>query len=392
MRRLYLLLAIIIAAFNLRPIITSVGPLLGTLQRELDMSGVVVSLLTTLPVLCMGIFAPTATRLNDRFGLERTIFFALILILIATAVRGIVDSVILLVISAFIGGVGISLASPLLSSFIKKYFPTKSNVVSYYTAALTVGAVIASAFTVPIYRASGQQLSLALSCWSLITVLALLVWLRLLVVNRQSTIEVSRSKPLHRTKLPLRNKRALLLTSYFGFMAAIFYSMLAWISPIAISYGYSQSNAAVLLSIFVIVQIPISFIVPSLASKLGKYRILLISCSLCEVLGIVLILLGLPMFPAVVFLGIGAGGLFSLALMLPIVETAASEEAGAWSAMSQGGGYIVGAIGPLLVGYIYDLAGSFTLALLAILIMIILMIVVQSFMKDRQDEWTAMEM
>jgi len=384
MKRLYLLLAIIVAAFNLRPIITSVGPLLGTLQRELDMSGVVVSLLTTLPVLCMGIFAPTATRLNDRFGLERTIFFALLLILVATAVRGIVDSVLLLVISAFIGGGGISLASPLLSSFIKKYFPLNSNVVSYYTAALTVGAVIASAFSVPIYRASGQKLSVALSCWSLIAVLALLVWLRLLVVKSRSTIEISRSKPLYRTKLPLRNKRALLLTSYFGFMAAIFYSLLAWISPIAISYGYSQSNAAVLLSIFVIVQIPISFIVPSLASKFGKYRILLISCSLCEVLGIVLILLGLPMLPSVFLLGFGAGGLFSLALMLPIVETATSEEAGAWSAMSQCGGYIVGAIGPLLVGYIYDLTGSFTLALLAILCMILLMIVVQSFMADRQ--------
>jgi len=384
MKRLYLLLAIIVAAFNLRPIITSVGPLLGTMQSELDMSGVVVSLLTTLPVLCMGIFAPTATRLNDRFGLERTIFFALLLILIATAVRGIVDSVLLLVISAFIGGIGISLASPLLSSFIKKYFPLNSNVVSYYTAALTVGAVIASAFSVPIYRASGQKLSVALSCWSLIAVLALLVWLDLLVVKSRSTIEISRSKPLYRTKLPLRNKRALLLTSYFGFMAAIFYSLLAWISPIAISYGYSQTSAAMLLSIFVIVQIPISFIVPSLASKFGKYRILLISCSLCEVLGIMLILLGLPMLPAVILLGIGAGGLFSLALMLPIVETATSEEAGAWSAMSQCGGYIVGAIGPLLVGYIYDLAGSFTLALLAILCMILLMIVVQSFMADRE--------
>ena len=214
--------------------------------------------------------------------------------------------------------------------------------------------------------------------------LALLVWLRLLVVKCRSTIEISRSKPLYRTKLPLRNKRALLLTSYFGFMAAIFYSLLAWISPIAISYGYSQSNAAVLLSIFVIVQIPISFIVPSLASKFGKYRILLISCSLCEVLGIMLILLGLPMLPSVILLGFGAGGLFSLALMLPIVETATSEEAGAWSAMSQCGGYIVGAIGPLLVGYIYDLTGSFTLALLAILCMILLMIVVQSFMADRQ--------
>jgi len=385
MKRLYLLLAIIVAAFNLRPIITSVGPLLGTLQRELDMSGVVVSLLTTLPVLCMGIFAPTATRLNDRFGLERTIFFAIAIIAVGTVARGIIHSVFVLVVSAFIGGIGISISGPLISSFIKKHFPTRPSVVSYYTAALTVGAVLASAFSVPIYRGSGNNLALALGCWSLIAVAALFIWSVLLSDKGQHVTVSSRSK------LPLSNKRAILLTSFFGLMASIFYSMLAWISPIAISYGYSQTNAAVLLSIFVIVQIPISFIIPSLASRWGKCRRLLISCSVSELIGISMLLLGWPMLPVVILLGIGAGGLFSLALMLPIVETATAEEAGAWSAMSQGGGYIVGAMGPLLVGYIYDWTGSFTLALLVILIMIILMIVVQSFMIDRLDERQMLE-
>src|SRR5690606_38419787 len=129
MRRFYLLLAIIVAAFNLRPIITSVGPLLDILQRELAMNGVIASLLTTLPVLCMGIFAPVATGLRERFGLERAIFFAIALIAAATVTRGIVNSVAVLVISAFIGGVGISIAGPLISSFIKKYFPARPNVV-----------------------------------------------------------------------------------------------------------------------------------------------------------------------------------------------------------------------------------------------------------------------
>ncbi|MDF2658422.1 MAG: major facilitator superfamily transporter, partial [Paenibacillus sp.] len=57
MRTFYLLAAIFLAALNLRPVITSVAPLLQTIQANTGMSGVAASLLTTLPVLCMGVFA-----------------------------------------------------------------------------------------------------------------------------------------------------------------------------------------------------------------------------------------------------------------------------------------------------------------------------------------------
>ncbi|MMZ67852.1 putative transporter YycB [compost metagenome] len=90
----------------------------------------------------MGIFAPAATVLRDRMGLERTIFMALVLITGATALRGIVSSVVILVVSALVGGIGISLAGPLLSGFIKKYFPTKPGIVSVYSASMTVGLLL----------------------------------------------------------------------------------------------------------------------------------------------------------------------------------------------------------------------------------------------------------
>lgn len=99
-----------------------------------------------------------------------------------------------------------------------------------------------------------------------------------------------------------------------------------------------------------------------------------------------MLVLHLPMLPAVIFLGIGAGGLFPLALMLPIVETDTPEEAGAWSAMSQCGGYIIGAMGPLLIGVIYDSSGSYMAALLAMLVIIVAMIGVQLLITSRKTE------
>ncbi|GIO56768.1 MFS transporter [Paenibacillus cineris] len=379
MRKFYLLLAIFIAALNLRPILTSVAPLLGTMQGDLGMSGLTASLLTTLPVLCMGIFAPAATALSDRLGLERTIIIALLLITGGTALRGIVGSVTILVVTALVGGIGISLAGPLLSGFIKKYFPTKPGIVSIYSASMTVGAALASAFSIPIYDRSHHSLTLTLSCWAILGVIALLIWSAFLRNKAER-------KRLVRSRLPIRNKRAILLTLFFGFMASMFYSITAWISPIAHSFGYSPSSSAMFLTLFTIIQVPVSLIVPGLVSRFGKRRLFLVLCSVFELIGIVMLLFHLPMLPAIICLGIGAGGLFPLALMLPIVETNTSEEAGAWAAMSQCGGYIIGAFGPLLVGTIHDYSGSFHAALLAMLVIIVAMIGVQLLIAGKKAE------
>ncbi|WP_028592078.1 MFS transporter [Paenibacillus massiliensis] len=374
MKKYFLLLAIFIAALNLRPLITSVAPLLGTIQSDLDMSGLTASLLTTLPVLCMGIFAPAATVLRDRMGLERTIFMALVLITGATALRGIVSSVVILVVSALVGGIGISLAGPLLSGFIKKYFPTKPGIVSVYSASMTVGAAVASAFAIPLYNRSNHSLTLTLSCWAILGVVALIVWAAFLG-NRAN--QTSSSSIRSSSRLPIRNKKAILLTLFFGLMANIFYSVTAWIAPIALNLGYSAASAAMLLTVFTLIQVPVSLTIPFLVAKSGKRRLYLVLCSASELIGIVMLLFQLPMLPAAVLLGIGAGGLFPLALMLPIVETETAGEAGAWSAMSQCAGYIIGAMGPLAIGAIYDRSGSFTTALIVMLMVIVVMIGVQ---------------
>lgn len=378
MRKYYLLFAIFFAALNLRPAITSVAPLLETIQASLGMSGLTASLLTTLPVLCMGVFAVMATSIRDRLGLERTIFIALILITIATALRGVGSSGAMLIITAVIAGTGISIAGPLLSGFIKKYFPKNPGVVSVYSVSMTVGAGIASAFSIPIYTRTNHSLSLTLACWALMGLVALIIWAGL--IKRK---EIAGGTA--RSKLPIHNKKALKMTLFFGLMSSMFYSVTAWISPIAHNFGYSKSSAAMLLTIFTIVQIPVAMTLPSIVTRFGNRKLFLVLCSLFELVGIIMLLLHLPMMPAVICLGIGAGGLFPLALMLPIVETKTAEEAGAWSAMTQSGGYIIGAMGPLVIGLIYDQMGSFTPALVTMLVVIMVMIGVQLQINNTEE-------
>lgn len=381
-KKIFYLAALFLAALNLRPIITSVASMMSMIQSDLGVSALTASLLTTLPVLCMGVFAPVATKLSRRFGLERTLFFSIFLITIATGLRGTSQTVTILLTTAFAGGVGISFAGPLLSSFIKKYFPKSPGIVSVYSISMTVGAALASGLTIPIYLRSEHNLPLALSCWAILGVIALILWLGLARQNQQAHLA---DVPL---RLPLRNKKAIQFTLFFGFMSSMFYSLTAWISPIALDFGNSPQYAAMLLTIFTLIQIPVTLLVPNIVNRLGKPKLFLILCSLSELIGLIFLLLPMPILPAVIFLGIGAGGLFPLALMLPIIETRTPEEAGTWSAMSQMGGYIMGGFGPFLIGLIFDISGHFQAAIVAMLAIVMLMIGVQLSMKlgKKRDE------
>ncbi|WP_368087138.1 MFS transporter [Paenibacillus sp. cl6col] len=82
-----LILSLFLVSTNLRAAITSISPLLEDIQKDLGMNGMSASLLTTIPLFCMGIFAPMAASLSDRLGMERAITVCIGLIGIATAAR-----------------------------------------------------------------------------------------------------------------------------------------------------------------------------------------------------------------------------------------------------------------------------------------------------------------
>ncbi|WP_308424246.1 MFS transporter [Paenibacillus albidus] len=365
--------ALFFASLNMRPVITSVAPLLSNIKGDLAMNGMTASLLTTLPVLCMGIFAPVAVQISRRFGLERTIFGSLVLIGAATAARGVLASSSGLILTALLSGVGIGIAGPLLSGFIKQYFPKGSALVSVYSASLVFGASLAAGLSVPLYNWLGGSWQNSLAVWSLLSIAALASWWKIAV--RPAPPQTRERAAQY--KLPVANSRAWLLTLFFGLMASVFYSLTAWLAPMAESMGYTQQEAGMILTLFTLIQIPVSIAIPVLVAKFQRRTFWLVLCSVFELSGMLLLLSsGSPLFSALL-LGIGAGGLFPLALLLPLLETKQPEEVSSWSAMNQGGGYILGALGPLAIGQIYDGSGSFQPALILMSVAIVLMIVVQ---------------
>ena len=136
--RFFYLTIIFFVSLNLRPSITSVGPLLDIIQTDLGMGGVTASLLTALPVFCMGLFAILAIKLNSRLGMEKSLLIAMSLIVVATSFAYSVHNSFLLFATALFSGIGIGIAGPLITGFIKKYFPNNLGLMGVYSVSMVI--------------------------------------------------------------------------------------------------------------------------------------------------------------------------------------------------------------------------------------------------------------
>lgn len=383
MRSIYLILALILAAFNLRPSITSIPPLLGSIQEDLGISGSMVSLLTSLPVLCMGIFAPLAVKLGRRWGTEGALLLALLLIGAGTGLRLFAISIYTLLATSFLTGIGIAIAGPLLSGFIKRHFSNRASaMVGVYSTAMVAGAVFSVWLSVPLQKLFGGSWSISLSVWALFAVIAIPIWGRLAARAQAARLEQAAVSNVER--IPLRKYRAWVLTLFFGLMAAIFYSVTTWFAPAVVSMGYSKETAGSIQTLLTLVSLPATLLIPIAVQRFQRRLWWLIGCSLLELIGVLLLNLSVSPWLAAIPLGIGTGGLFPIALMLPIDETRSGGEASAWSAMVQSGGYILGAAGPILIGRIHDMSGSFVQPFYLLAVLVVLQIGVQAVIGNKK--------
>ena len=372
MNKRYFIILVFALSLNLRPAITAVGPLLTVIKDDLQMGNISASLLTTLPVFFMGATSLLALFLSRKFGVEGGLMVSLIAIFIALIGRLFVTNATTSIFTALLAGVGIGIAGPLIIGLIKEYFPNEPSLMSFYSSAMVAGAAIASTFAQPLYQKFNHSWQIALSFWSIFALVAAILLLPLLKIESSTTENIT----------PNRKEAASKnwwLMIFFSLMAAIFYCLTAWLAPYVQSIGFSKAQSGLLLSLFTLIQLPVSFIIPRLVGTNAKTRNLLIGCGLAELIGLILLLVHVSPWISVIFLALGAGGLFPLALTLPLLTAKSSEEAISLSAFMQSGGFMVGSLGPLLFGVVSQNSNTFNLAWGLVLIFVLLMIASVTF-------------
>ncbi|MED4213031.1 MFS transporter [Priestia megaterium] len=362
------LFALILAAFNLRPGLTSVSPVLHGITKDLGMSSTLASLLTSIPLVCFGFCSLFAGRLANRYQPEKIITFAITCIGIATFLRAFTNSSIYLLITALLIGAGIGVVSPLLSGFIKSHFPDKvASMIGIYSTSMVVGASISIGLTTPLQHWFNNSWKNGLAFWSILALLAIPLWL---MVIKQSRIPVSNFSQKTKASLPLKNKKAWLLTSFVGIVTLLFYCFAAWLPAIVEEKGWTPAFGGLVGTIAMIAQLPATLLLPSLLKVLPSRRFWITTFTLSIIIGLSLLCFtNVTPIVSSICLGVGAGGLVSLTLLLPLDMASSPLEASTWSAMTQAIGYMIGAVGPFIIGFLHDYLGSFvpTLYLLIII-------------------------
>lgn len=353
-----LAVAILLVALNLRASLASLPPLVRTIQGDLHLSGAVAGLLTTLPVLCMGLFAPPAQRVARRVGREATVAWALVAILAGLLLRLAGEVLGLLMLSTVLVGIGIALSGTVLPGIVKEFYRQRSGVVTgLYLLAMMVGATAAAALTVPLTEALGSW-RVSLSLWAVLAVVGLAAWLP---VVRAVNVHDGPLDPTSSAPLPWRSPTAQLLAAYLAMQSFGFYSQLAWIPPSYEAQGWPARQAGLLLAVWSIVQLVTGVGAPVLADRLRDRRPLVagaLGLTLAGLGGVVLAPMAAP-WVWVALLGLGQGAGFALALV-KLVDYAPTPSASArLSALVFLFAYSVASVGPFVFGAVHDLTGGF---------------------------------
>jgi MFS transporter, CP family, cyanate transporter len=351
-----LLVALFLGALALRPQIVGIGPLLPQIQDDLGVSHAVAGLLGTIPVLCMGLFAPPAPHVLQWLGSRVAIFAAIALIGIAGLARAFAPGAVGVILLTFPVGIGIGIAGALLPVAVKERFADRpAFATGIYTTGINTGSALSAALAVPLAAIAGGWRG-SLAAFSAVTIALAGAWLW--QTRRGETRRLARAQPL---RLPLRNPVAWTLVAMFALLATGFYGLNSWLPDSYVERGWSEESAGALLAVLNVASIPGGLAIAALADRRGSrrfYLVLLGSLQVGAMLG-VLLAPGGGWLWALVF-GISNGGLFSLIMTLPLDVADTPAGVGAAAALMLGGGYTLGALSPLALGAVRDATGSFT--------------------------------
>lgn len=368
-----LTVAVVLTAMNLRPAITSIGPLLGEVRGALGASAVWAGVLTTLPGLCFAGAGLAAPWLARRFGLGRAISLALVVLTAGLLVR-VVDGPAVMIGGTLVAAAGIALINVLIPVVIKGSFPAQVGLMTgIYTAALQGGGAAGSAVTPLLDEAFGGWRS-ALGGWALLAVLALAAWL--LAAGQLGQASAAETRASGPGRSLLRSGLAWTVTLFFGCQAFLAYIVMGWLPEVFIDNGLGKGAAGLLLGLISLIAVPISLFIAPLAARRDSQSGWIIGLGVLGIAGVLGMLIAPGFAPLLWSVLIGFGmSVFSLALTVIALRARNPEDTARLSGMAQGLGYLLAGVGPFLFGVLHDATAGWTVPWVMVLVVYVVQIV-----------------
>ncbi|MET8265312.1 MFS transporter [Micromonospora arida] len=353
----------LLVALNLRAVVTSLGALLDEVRDGLGLSGVTAGLVTTLPTIAFAGLGALTPWLVRRVAPARVLVVAMFALAVGQVLRVVTDSALIFVLTSALALSGIAVANILLPMLVKQHFPHRTGLVTgAYTMALTVGTTVAAASAVPIAHAFGSWRA-GLGVWAAMAAVAVLPWvplaLRARAAARRATPTAVAATPAR--VRPARTRLGWAMAVYFGAQSLSGYAIMGWLAQLFRDAGYQPESAGLLLAGVTALGVPIALLMPTLAGRLGTLRPLVLGLTTASALAY----LGLALAPHgaallwVALLAIGQGA-FPMILTAIGLRARTAEGTVALSAFAQSTGYVIAALGPLMVGILYEATGGWT--------------------------------
>ncbi|MDJ0362274.1 MFS transporter [Rhodococcus sp. H29-C3] len=364
--------AIVLLGLNLRLVFGSASAMLNEIRQAYGLGAGSAALLTTGPVLCLGVFAAIATQAVRRWTVPAVLTGCLILVLIGTALRG-TSWWPVLVFGTLLAGIGIAVANVLGPILIRLLFPHRIGLMTgLFTALVSASAGIASGVTIPLDTSVFHNWRTTLLAWAIpsalaVAAMALLAW-RHHRFDRTTTSVTRSTQPLWQAGV-LRSQVAWAITGFMGLQSLLAYSMIAWLPTIYRDRGLTAESAGLLLTALSISSIATALTVPVVAARVRRQSVLAVAVVALSVAGLIGVLVG-GVGAAVVWailLGLGQGGQLSLALTLINLRAPNTSIATSLSTMTQSIGYLIAALGPITAGAIHGATGTWTTPLVVLL-------------------------
>ncbi len=170
-----LLVVILLIGFIMRSPITTPPLLLGHLANQLQVHQSQLGILTTLPLVMFMLFSNFAAKPIMRFGLKRALLYALLAIVLGSALRMVMTMPTMILGTIFIG-IGIAHLNVFMPSLVSAYFPNKIGLyTTLYSFAMIFGNMLFNLITAPISNQFGWQTIILILL--LIPIISCLSWL-----------------------------------------------------------------------------------------------------------------------------------------------------------------------------------------------------------------------
>lgn len=356
--------AIVLLALNLRTAVGSIGVLLTSIQDDLGLSPTAAGVLTTLPMICFALVGLSTGAVVRRLGLHRTTVLALALAGSGMALRAVVESPALFFLFSAVALGGAAMGNVVLPPLTKTHFPDRIALVSaLYGAALIGSGSLTTSLTVPMAEGFDSW-RIGLGAWSVLALLALLPWLRMLRHDVHARLQPPVRLP---TTSVVRSPLTWALIACFAAQSGVAYAQFGWFSTILVDAGVGPAMAGVLLGLLTGVGVPLTLSLPWLVRRWGGTAVLPVTFgafTLVGWIGMVVAPAAVPILWAVL-LGLGSG---AFTWCLTMIGQKARTTAGttALSTLVQGPGYLLGGLAPFGTGFLHDLTSSWTIPLLGL--------------------------